>query len=43
MTELFDEIETNGMRIEAVARLASDWFARHLAGTGAPEPALHNT
>jgi predicted phosphoribosyltransferase/dienelactone hydrolase len=38
-THLFEEPGT----LEAVARLASDWFARHLAGTGAPEPALHNT
>ncbi|MHB1836066.1 MAG: phosphoribosyltransferase family protein [Solirubrobacteraceae bacterium] len=38
-THLFEEPGT----LEAVARLASDWFARHLAGTRAPEPALHNT
>ena len=36
-THLFDEPGT----LETVARLASDWFARHLAGTRAPEPALH--
>ena len=38
-THLFEEPGT----LQAVARLASDWFARHLAGTRAPEPALHST
>ena len=38
-THLFEEPGT----LEAVARLASDWFARHLAGTKAPQPALHET
>jgi putative phosphoribosyl transferase len=38
-THLFEEPGT----LEAVARLASDWFARHLAATPAPEPALHKT
>ncbi len=38
-THLFEEPGT----LEAVARLASDWFARHLAGARAPEPALPNT
>ena len=38
-THLFEEPGT----LEAVARLASDWFARHLAGTQAPEPARHET
>jgi dienelactone hydrolase len=38
-THLFEEPVT----LEAVAPLASHWFARHLAGTRAPEPALHNT
>jgi putative phosphoribosyl transferase len=38
-THLFDEPGT----LEAVARLASDWFARHLDATPAPEPALHKT
>jgi putative phosphoribosyl transferase len=38
-THLFEEPGT----LEAVARLASDWFARHLTGTHAPEPALHRT
>ena len=38
-THLFEEPGT----LETVARLASDWFARHLAGTQAPEPARHET
>ncbi len=38
-THLFEEPGT----LEAVARLASDWFARHLAGTQAPGSALHQT
>ncbi|MGZ4331675.1 MAG: phosphoribosyltransferase family protein [Solirubrobacteraceae bacterium] len=38
-THLFEEPGT----LEAVARLASDWFARHRAGTQAPEPARHET
>ena len=35
-THLFEEPGA----LEAVARLAGDWFARHLAPTGAPEPTL---
>ena len=38
-THLFEEPGA----LEAVARLASDWFARHLAGARAPEPVLHQT
>jgi putative phosphoribosyl transferase len=38
-THLFEEPGT----LEAVARLASDWFARHLARTQSPEPAVHKT
>jgi putative phosphoribosyl transferase len=38
-THLFEEPGT----LEAVARLAGDWFTRHLAGTQAPEPALQET
>jgi len=38
-THLFEEPGT----LEAVARLASDWFTRHLAGTPVGEPALQKT
>ncbi|MGZ4233524.1 MAG: dienelactone hydrolase family protein [Solirubrobacteraceae bacterium] len=37
-THLFEEPGT----LEAVGRLASDWLARHLARTPAPDPALHH-
>ena len=38
-THLFEEPGT----LEAVARLASDWFARHVDAAPAPKPAVHKT